>query len=90
MTTITITVIQRKPERFMMKHTNPPQMTLSEFFFSSFFYGLSSLTENLVCFRAVLCVGEERCVPTQRTAVKQITENLVYMKTTMIQIARRF
>ena len=64
MTTITITVIQRKPERFMMKHTNPPQMTLSEFFFSSFFYGLSSLTENLVCFRAVLCVGEERCVPT--------------------------
>ena len=37
MTTITITVIQRKPERFMMKHTNSPQMTLSELFFLFFF-----------------------------------------------------
>ena len=64
MTTITITVIQRKPERFMMKHTNPPQMTLSEFFSLLFLIDFLR-SQKTVCFRAVLCVGEERCVTTQ-------------------------
>ena len=57
MTTITITVIQRKPERFMMKHTNPPQMTLSEFFLFFFLLTFFAHRKLSLLHSSSLCRG---------------------------------